>query len=135
MKTKLAVFTAGVLLSAISLFAHHAFQAEYDSAKPVKVTGVVKRVEWMNPHIWFYVDVKDSNGKVVNWAVETAPPNVLYRRGWTKNSLKVGDIVTVEGYLPREEGLHHINGRNATLADGRKIFAGSGVGLPGGPAY
>jgi hypothetical protein len=89
----------------------------------------------LNPHVYFYIDVKNSSGKVENWAVENAPPNVLYRRGWGKDALKIGDMVTVEGFLPREEGLHHVNGRSTTLADGRKIFSGSGDGLPGGPEY
>src|SRR5205823_556055 len=102
--------------------------------KPVTLKGTVTKVEWMNPHVYYYLDVKDSSGKVRNWAVEGAPPNVLYRRGWKKDSLKVGDVVTVEGFLPRQAGLHDINGRSVTLADGRKVFGGAADGLPGGPA-
>ena len=121
-----------VLFMAQLASAHHAANTKYDETKKATLKGTVTKVEWMNPHIYFYIDVKDASGQVTNWAIEGAPPNVLYRRGWTKESLKVGDVGTVEGYLPREEGLHHVNGRNATLADGRRIFAGSGDGLPGG---
>jgi len=134
MKRKLAgAFVVALMFCTHTAWAHHAAATKYDENKPITLKGTVTKLEWLNPHVYFYIDVKDSSGKIVNWAVESAPPNVLYRRGWTKESLKVGDVVTVEGYLPREEGLHHVNGRNATLADGRRIFAGSGDGLPGGP--
>ena len=131
----IATFLVALICSTYTASAHHAASTKYDEKKPVTLKGAVTKVEWLNPHVYFYIDVKDSNGKVENWAVENAPPNVLYRRGWTKESLKIGDVVTVEGFLPHEEGLHHVNGRSATLADGRKIFSGSGDGLPGGPAY
>ena len=131
----LATFLVVLISSTSAVWAHHAASTKYDEKRPVTLKGSVTKVEWLNPHVYFYIDVKDSSGNVVNWAVESAPPNVLYRRGWAKDSLKIGDLVTVEGYLPREEGLHHVNGRNTTLADGRKIFSGSGDGLPGGPAY
>jgi hypothetical protein len=135
MKFTLVSLLAGLILASQPMSAHHAAATKYDENKPIKLKGTVTKLEWLNPHVYFYIDVKDSSGNVVNWAIENAPPNVLYRRGWTKESLKVGDSVTVEGFLPREEGLHHVNGRTATLADGRRIFAGSGDGLPGGPAY
>ena len=130
----LAVLVAmiALIIPAMPVFAHHSFAAEFDSSKPLNLTGVVTKVEWMNPHTYFYVDVKDpQTGKVTNWAIEGAPPNVLYRRGWGKDALKIGDVVTVEGFLPRQEGLHHLSGGNPVLADGRKIFAGSANGLPG----
>ena len=125
----------GIILAAQPVSAHHAGATKYDEKKPVTLKGTVTKVEWMNPHVYYYLDVKDSSGKVQNWAVEGAPPNVLYRRGWKKDSLKVGDVVTVEGFLPRQAGLHDINGRTVTLADGRKVFGGAADGLPGGPAY
>lgn len=133
-RTLLATIIAGSMLVGQSVYAHHAGATKYDEKKPITLKGTVTKVEWMNPHIYYYIDVKDSSGKVVNWAVEGAPPNVLYRRGWKKDSLKVGDVVTVEGFLPRHEGLHDINGRTVTLADGRRVFGGAADGLPGGPA-
>jgi Family of unknown function (DUF6152) len=133
---RVSILTAigGMLLAAMPVLAHHAGATKYDEKKPITLKGVVTKVQWMNPHIYYYIDVKDSSGKLINWAVEGAPPNVLYRRGWKKDSLKVGDVVTVEGFLPRQEGLHDINGRTVTLADGRRVFGGAADGLPGGPA-
>ena len=125
MKTRFAVFAAGLLLlSSIAVFAHHAFQAEYDATKPVKVTGTVKKVEWMNPHIWFYVDVKDENGKVTTWGFSGGPPGMLMRRGITRDVLKVGDVVKVEGFRAKD-GSNNASGGNVTFADGRKVFAGA----------
>src|SRR5262245_61154415 len=86
----------GALLAARAAPAHHSFSAEFDATKPVKVTGTVTKVEWMNPHTWFYVDVKDDQGKVTNWGFELASPNILMRKGWTPTSMKAGDVVTVE---------------------------------------
>ena len=133
--TLLGTMVVGIILAAQPVSAHHSGATKYDEKKPVTLKGTVTKVEWMNPHVYYYIDVKDSSGKVQNWAVEGAPPNVLYRRGWKKDSLKVGDVVTVEGFLPRQAGLHDINGRTVTLADGRKVFGGAADGLPGGPAY
>ena len=104
---------------------HHSFAAEYDSTKPIKFTGTVTKFEWMNPHVYYYIDVKDASGKVTNWAVEGGTPNSLYRQGWGKNSLKVGDVVTVEGFMAKKAGSNHINGRSVTLPDGRRVFGGS----------
>ena len=125
MKIQLAVLSIGVLLaSAAAAFAHHSFAAEYDSSKPVHVTGVVKKVEWQNPHIWFYVDVKDENGKVTTWGFSGGPPGMLARRGINKDVLKVGDVVKVEGFRAKD-GSNNGSGGNVTFADGRKVFAGS----------
>ena len=115
---------AGLLLAAVPVLAHHSFSAEFDSNQPMTVTGVVTKVEWMNPHTHFYVDVKDESGKVVNWDVETGSPNALSRRGWTRNALKVGDTVTVEAFRAKD-GSALAAARNVKLSDGRKIFAGS----------
>jgi Family of unknown function (DUF6152) len=120
----------GLLLSA-PLFAHHSFEAEYDISKPIKVSGTVTKVEWMNPHARFYVDVKDENGKVTNWNFELGSPNVLKRQGWQRDSLKAGDTVTVEGYLAKD-GSMLANARRVTLPDGRRVFAGSAPS-EGGP--
>src|SRR5437667_12685009 len=125
MKSTLASLLAGLILASQPMSAHHAAATKYDENKPITLKGTVTKLEWLNPHVYFYIDVKDSSGNVANWAIESSPPNVLYRRGWKKDSLKVGDTVTVEGSLPREEGLRYVNGRTVTLADGRKIFAGS----------
>jgi hypothetical protein len=132
MKVKLSVLVAGIgLLVSAPVFAHHSFEAEYDAAKPIKITGTVTKVEWMNPHARFYVDVKDEKGKVTNWNFELGSPNVLKRQGWQRDSLKTGDMVTVEGYLAKD-GSTLANARRVTLADGRKVFAGSAPG-EGGP--
>jgi len=111
--------------------AHHSFEAEYDAKKPVEVKGTVTKLEWMNPHARFYIDVKDESGKVTNWNFELGSPNVLKRQGWSRDSLKVGDMVTVEGYLAKD-GSNLANARRVTLADGRKVFNGStgGEGVP-----
>jgi hypothetical protein len=112
------------LFFAVSLFAHHAFTAEYDTTKPVKVTGVVKKVEWTNPHIWFYVDVKDESGKVTTWGFSGGPPGMLQRRGITRDVLKPGDIIKVEGFRAKD-GSYNASGGNVTFPDGRKVFAGA----------
>ena len=115
---------AGLLLAAVPVLAHHSFAAEFDSNQPMTVNGVVTKVEWMNPHTHFYIDVKDESGKVVNWDVETGSPNALSRRGWTRNSLKIGDTVMVEAFRAKD-GSTLASARNVKLSDGRKIFAGS----------
>ena len=126
MRAKLAILVAcaGMLASALPVFAHHSFAAEYDSTKPVELKGVVTKVEWTNPHARFYVDVKDANGKITNWNLELASPNVLSRNGWTRHSLKEGDTVTVQGSKAKD-GDNLANARTVILADGRKVFAGS----------
>ena len=112
------------LLPGVPVLAHHSFAAEYDATKPITLSGTVTKVEWLNPHTRFYVDVKDDTGKVVNWEFELGSPNQLSRRGWTRHSLNVGDAVTVDGY-PAKDGAHLANVRTTKLADGRKVFAGS----------
>ena len=127
MKAKLlAVVVAGLglLLCTVPMLAHHSFAAEYDSAKPVTLTGTVTKVEWMNPHARFYLDVKDEKGEMNNWELELGSPNGLMRQGWTRNSLKKGDQVTITGSLAKD-GSKLANARTVKLADGRQVFAGS----------
>ena len=126
MKTKLAVCAAslGLVAAAVPAFAHHAFSAEYDSTKPVRVKGVVSKLEWMNPHIWFYVDVTEESGKVTTWGFSGGPPGMLMRRGITKDVLKPGDVIIVEGFRAKD-GSNNASGGNVTFADGRKVFAGA----------
>jgi len=122
---KLAILAAGAVLAfSVALFAHHAFSAEYDATKPVKVTGTVKKVEWSNPHIWFYVDVKDESGKVTTWGFSGGPPGMLMRRGITRDVLKIGDVIKVEGFRAKD-GSNNASGGNVTFANGRKVFAGA----------
>lgn len=120
----------GALFAAAPLLAHHNGNAKYDSTKPITLKGKVTKVEWMNPHVYFYIDAADKSGKAANWAVEGATPNQLYRRGWRRDSLHIGDMVTVEGYMAREPALKHVNGRSVILADGKKVYSGSNDGLP-----
>ena len=113
-----------VLVSAVPLVAHHSFAAEFDSAKSINLTGVVTKVEWMNPHVYFYVDVKDDKtGKVANWGCEMGSPNGLTRTGWTRNTLKVGMVIQVEGSQAKD-GSTVANARNVTV-DGKKLGAAS----------
>ena len=114
----------GLLVSSAPLQAHHSFAAEYDADKPIKIQGKVTKVEFINPHSWIHVDVTGADGKVTNYACETAPPNGLYRLGWTKSSVKIGDEVIVEGALAKD-GATLINVKAVTTADGRRLFAGS----------
>jgi len=131
MRVKLAVIAGlGLLVPAVPMLAHHSFAAEYDSSKPVTLKGRVSKVEWTNPHARFYVEVKDDSGKVTNWNLELASPNVLIRNGWTRHSLTEGDEVTVDGSKAKD-GSNMANARTVTLATGKKVFAGSGG--DGGP--
>jgi len=117
-----------LLVAAVPAFAHHSFAAEFDAEKPVKLTGAVTKIEWQNPHVWFYIDVKDSTGKIVNWGVEMGSPNGLMRAGWERKSLKAGDVVTVEGSRAKDES-NNANARAVTLAStGKRLFAASSQG-------
>lgn len=132
MRTRLAVVIAGLglLLGAAPVWAHHAFAAEFDAKKPVNLRGTITRMEWINPHAWIHMDVKDPDGKVVQWMIEAGTPNTLFRRGFTKDSLKTGTEIIVDGYQAKD-GSNRANGRDVTLPDGRKLFLGSsGTGAP-----
>jgi len=134
MRAKLAIILAGVVvllaLAAAPARAHHAFAAEFDSKKPVKFKAVVRRMEWTNPHVWIHVDVKQPNGTVEKWAIEAGTPNVLFRRGFTKQDLLPGTEIVVDGYRAKD-GSRRANGRDLTLQNGRTLFLGSsGTGAP-----
>jgi hypothetical protein len=128
MRTQIAIVIVGfgLLLMAGPLAAHHSFSAEFDVDQPVTLRGNLTKMEWTNPHCWFYVDVKGKNGEMVNWAVEAGTPNALLRLGFTKNTLAAGSAVVVEGYRAKDES-NRANGFNLTTADGRKLFLGSTV--------
>ena len=132
MRTKQAVLVAGICLlaAALPLVAHHSFAAEFDSAKPISLQGTVTRIDWMNPHIWIYLDTKDDSGAVTHWQCEGGPPNTLTRNGWTRDSLKTGDQVTVDGFRAKD-GSNTCNSRSVKLPNGKSVFAGSAE--DGGP--
>lgn len=132
MRTKLvvAIVSAGFLAAAVPVVAHHAFAAEFDANKPIKLRGTVTKMEWINPHAWLHLDVKQSDGKVEEWMIEGGTPNTLLRRGITRDSIKIGTVVLVDGYQAKDGSLRG-NGRDLTLADGQKLFMGSsGTGAP-----
>jgi hypothetical protein len=119
-----------VLSQAAAAYAHHSFAAEYDAKKPATLSGVVTKVEWTNPHVHFFIDVKDASGTTTAWEFTMGAVNGLFRRGWAKNMLKPGDMVTVDGYLARD-GSHLANARLVTLPDGRRMSGGT---MPDEPA-
>lgn len=126
MKWKVSVLAAvaGLLLAALPVCAHHSFAAEYDKAKPLKLTGTVTKFDLTNPHSWIYIDVTGEDGKVVNWGFETASPSNLYRRGFRKDTVKVGTVVTIEGFQAKDD-THTGNGQRITLADGTHYVLGT----------
>ena len=128
MRTRLTVAVAGLaglLMTAVPVVAHHSFAAEYDASKPIKLTGEVTKIEWTNPHCYFYIDVKTESGKIENWALELGNPNALLRNGWTPKSVKIGDEVNVEGTRAKDGSLLG-NARSMVLmSTGQRLFAGS----------
>jgi hypothetical protein len=120
---RLTTIASALFVAALPALAHHAFSTEFDTSKPIDLGGVVTRIDWENPHVFFYVDVADADGTVVNWKCETRGPNGLARQGWRKDSLKAGDRVIVHGFLARDAS-HYVDGRKVTLADGHKILSG-----------
>ena len=120
-----AVLLGTAFLAAVMpLAAHHSFAAEYDPKQAITIKGTVNRVDWVNPHSWVLVDVADADGKVTTWQCETAPPNSLFRQGWTRNSLKKGDQITVEGFRAKDSSTT-MSARSVLTADGKRMFAGS----------
>jgi hypothetical protein len=131
-----ALSAAGLILAAIPASAHHAFTAEFDAKKPIKLRGTVTKLELINPHSWIHIDVKNANGTTTRWMIEGGTPNTLLRQGITKKSLPIGAEVLVDGYRAKD-GSNRANGRDVTFPDGRKLFLGSsgpGSPTPGGDA-
>ena len=126
MKAKIAAFSAvlGFVLATPGVIAHHSFAAEFDASKPLALKGIVTKIEWANPHTYFYMDVSEADGKVINWGMEMGSPNGLMRQGWTRNSMKIGDEVTVEGSAAKD-GSNIGNARSVTLSTGTRLFAAS----------
>jgi hypothetical protein len=119
----------GLFAATPPVFAHHSFAAEFDGNKQITLTGIVTKVDWVNPHAYIYVDVKGDDGAAVNWAIETGAPNVLYRQGWRKDDLKAGDTVTLQAFIAKD-GSHTAAAREVKLPDGRKVFAGTPNSTP-----
>ncbi len=120
----MGLLAGGLMMAAVPGFAHHSFSAEYDRSKPITLKGSVTKVEWMNPHARFYVDVKDDGGKVTNWEFELGSPNGLMLQGWTRNSLKVGDVVQVNGSRAKD-GSNLVNASNVAFEDGKRVLGGA----------
>ena len=125
-KTGLLVAVAGLLIAAVPALAHHAFSAEFDQSKPIKISGEISKLEWVNPHAWIFIDTKGPDGKVVPWRFEMGAPNALLRAGWSKSDIKVGTAVTVSGFMARSGGQVG-NAFQVRLHDGRDLFAASSI--------
>jgi Family of unknown function (DUF6152) len=126
MRTRLAAVlaVAGALLAVVPAWAHHAFGAEFDVGKPVKLTGTLTKVEWVNPHAWIHIDVKSPDGQTIDWMIEGGSPNILLRHGFTRDTLQVGTVLVVTGYQAKD-GTNKANGKDITFPDGKKLFVGS----------
>jgi hypothetical protein len=130
-KNFLGTLALAILAAGVPAYAHHSFAAEFDGSRSLRITGTITRIEWSNPHSYFFIDVKDEKGNVANWGCEGAGPGALTRRGWKKGDVKLGDTLIVDGY-PAKDGSHLIDARRVTLPDGRSVSGGSaGDGGPG----
>jgi len=130
MRVTTMVLLTALLLTAAPVWAHHAFSAEFDANKQIKLKGTIAKMDWINPHAWLHIDVKETDGTVTRWMIELGPPNSLIKRGWSKQSVPVGVEVAIVGYQAKD-GAKRANGRDIVLPDGKQLFAGSsGTGAP-----